>query len=442
MNGIVGTNTALPVGGTTGQVLAKASNADLDVAWGNAAAGSGDVVGPAGATASNIAVFSGATGKLIADGGAKTSDFLGVAATAADSDKLDGQHGAYYQVAGNELAALQALADTAGFVKKAGDASYSIDTSAYLTTAGTAADSDKLDGQHGAYYQVAGNELAALQALADTAGFVKKAGDASYSIDTNAYVTTAGTAAKATILANSRSIHGGAFDGSADVTNVIASTYGGTGNGFTKFTGPTTAEKTKTVRDANDTILELGGSYTPTGTWTSMTMVTPALGTPASGVLTNCSGTAASLTAGAVTGLTFTNSKTATVAGNFGVAWSKYVFGTDGGTVGTKTPGATANTTIPANAIIFGGAVNVTTACTSGGSGTLAIGTAGTGGSTTCILAATGVASLTSNAVFSAVCTTTPKKMTSSGGITFTIGTAALTAGVVEAFVFYFTAAA
>ncbi len=53
-----------------------------------------------------------------------------------------------------------------------------------------------------------------------------------------------------------------------------------------------TAARTKTYRDANDTILELGGSYTPTGTWTSMTLVTPALGTPASGVVTNLTGTA------------------------------------------------------------------------------------------------------------------------------------------------------
>jgi hypothetical protein len=42
-------------------------------------------------------------------------------------------------------------------------------------------------------------------------------------------------------------------------------------------------------------------------TITSATLVTPALGTPASGTLTNCSGTAASLTAGAAQQLTTTN---------------------------------------------------------------------------------------------------------------------------------------
>ena len=43
---------------------------------------------------------------------------------------------------------------------------------------------------------------------------------------------------------------------------------------------------------------------------TSPTLVTPALGTPASGVLTNCTGTASGLTAGACSG----NAATATTA--------------------------------------------------------------------------------------------------------------------------------
>ncbi len=71
--------------------------------------------------------------------------------------------------------------------------------------------------------------------------------------------------------------------------------------GLMTVTGLTSTNRIKTVRDAADTILELGGSYTPSGTWTSLTMVTPVLGTPTSGVLTNCTGTAASLTAGNVT---------------------------------------------------------------------------------------------------------------------------------------------
>jgi hypothetical protein len=44
----------LPTGGDTGNVLRKASDDDFDTEWGPAGSGSGDVVGPAGATAGNL----------------------------------------------------------------------------------------------------------------------------------------------------------------------------------------------------------------------------------------------------------------------------------------------------------------------------------------------------------------------------------------------------
>lgn len=141
----------------------------------------------------------------------------------------------------------------------------------------------------------------------------------------------------------------------------LGSSQGGTGNGFTKFSGPTTAEKTFTLPDSSQTLLYSGG---PLGTPSSCTLTNAtglpiagltaststaigvgsielghasdttitrsgagaiqvegvqvllsgaALGTPASGTMTNVSGTAASLTAGAVTGLTFASGKTLTV---------------------------------------------------------------------------------------------------------------------------------
>jgi hypothetical protein len=64
-----------------------------------------------------------------------------------------------------------------------------------------------------------------------------------------------GNASSATKLAATKTIYGNAFDGSADLTAVIASSYGGTGNGFTKFTGPTNTEKIFTLPDASATIL-------------------------------------------------------------------------------------------------------------------------------------------------------------------------------------------
>lgn len=86
------------------------------------------------------------------------------------------------------------------------------------------------------------------------------------------------TTGSAATLTTARAIYGNNFDGSAALTQIIASTFGGTGNGFTKFSGPTTTERTKTLRDANDTIVEVGGSYTITGTWTNVTLVNPTLG--------------------------------------------------------------------------------------------------------------------------------------------------------------------
>ena len=59
----------------------------------------------------------------------------------------------------------------------------------------------------------------------------------------------------AATLTTARSIYGNSFNGSADLTQIIASTYGGTGNGFTKFSGATTAEKTYTLPNATCSIL-------------------------------------------------------------------------------------------------------------------------------------------------------------------------------------------
>ena len=83
------------------------------------------------------------------------------------------------------------------------------------------------------------------------------------------------TTGSAATLTTPRAIYGNNFDGSAALTQVIASTYGGTGNGFTKFTGATTAEKTYTLPDATTTILTTNATVTVgqggTGTSTAFT---------------------------------------------------------------------------------------------------------------------------------------------------------------------------
>ncbi len=63
------------------------------------------------------------------------------------------------------------------------------------------------------------------------------------------------TTGSAATLATPRAIYGNNFDGSAALAQVIASTYGGTGNGFAKLSGPTISEKTFTLPDASATLL-------------------------------------------------------------------------------------------------------------------------------------------------------------------------------------------
>ena len=80
------------------------------------------------------------------------------------------------------------------------------------------------------------------------------------------YVIPSGSVAT---LTTPRAIYGNNFDGSAALTQIIASTFGGTGNGFTKFSGPASTEKTFTLPNASDTLVAYGtaGSFTAAQTF-------------------------------------------------------------------------------------------------------------------------------------------------------------------------------
>ena len=78
--------------------------------------------------------------------------------------------------------------------------------------------------------------------------------------NTGDQTTITGNAGSATVLQTPRAIYGNNFDGSAALTQVIASTYGGTGNGFAKFSGPASSEKTFTLPNASSTLLYEGGT--------------------------------------------------------------------------------------------------------------------------------------------------------------------------------------
>jgi hypothetical protein len=84
-------------------------------------------------------------------------------------------------------------------------------------------------------------------------------GSITLSLPSSINVNTSGSAAT---LTTPRAIYGNNFDGSTALTQVIASTYGGTGNGFTAFTGPTTSEKTFTLPNATATILTTNAAVT------------------------------------------------------------------------------------------------------------------------------------------------------------------------------------
>lgn len=121
------------------------------------------------------------------------------------------------------------------------------------------------------------------------------------------------------------------------------------------------------------------------------------------------------------------------------VAHWKYDFAVDGGVVGEIIPAKTVY--LPANAIVIGGIVNVTTALlAAGGAATIAIGTHA-GATTSALMAATNKTSFTLAALMAIVPVWTAAsafKMSVEGQISITVATNALTAGVMEGFVEYF----
>lgn len=129
---------------------------------------------------------------------------------------------------------------------------------------------------------------------------------------------------------------------------------------------------------------------------------------------------------------------------NFGetglrLAHAQYNFSLDGGAIGTITP--VNNFTLPAKAVITNVSINSTTAVTSLGSATVAIGTT-LGSSATSLLAATAKASLSANAFVQGVpvpqTASTFIKMSAAGQLQITVAVAALTAGVIEVYVWYY----
>lgn len=115
-----------------------------------------------------------------------------------------------------------------------------------------------------------------------------------------------------------------------------------------------------------------------------------------------------------------------------------YDFAVDGGAVGTITPKATV--VIPAGAVIFGGFIQGITLPTSGGGATIAIGL-GSGAQVAALKAATAIATYAAGATVALIPVFTAAsvvKAAAETAVTFTIATAALTAGKVQVTLFYY----
>lgn len=115
-----------------------------------------------------------------------------------------------------------------------------------------------------------------------------------------------------------------------------------------------------------------------------------------------------------------------------GLAVATYDFAVNGGAVGD----IALSLVLPNKALILDGMVYVETACTSGGSATVALKLQ----SGADIMAATAVASLTTNALINVVpvgTAATALRLTAQRTLTVTVGTAALTAGKLHAFLRY-----
>jgi hypothetical protein len=122
----------------------------------------------------------------------------------------------------------------------------------------------------------------------DLSGNLTVSGTATISgTNTGDQTNITGNAGTATTLQTARSIYGNNFDGSTALSQIIASTFGGTGNGFTKFTGATSTEKTYTLPNANATILSDNTAVTVPQGGTGLTTLTTAYGVVCAGTTAN-----------------------------------------------------------------------------------------------------------------------------------------------------------
>lgn len=329
---------------------------------GASGSGSGDVVGPSGATASNVALFDGATGKLIKDSGlalsgSNTGDQNLSGYAPLSSPTLSGTPTTPTASAGDSTTQIASTA----FVQQAVRSVPSKEASNYATTAalatvtynnGTSGVGATLTGVSvGALAMDSGSPMVGQRVLVKNqvstfqngiytvtatgsgiAVFVlTRALDFNQSIDiktgASTYITSGTTLAATTWDVSS-------VDGPVIGTDAITLIQSAGPGSIIAGTGVSITGVTVAI-DTSVTVDKTTAQTLTNKTLTSPTLTTPALGTPASGTLTNCtfptlnqntSGTAAGLSAVlavASGGTGVANNSTMTVTGSGNYAYTR-----------------------------------------------------------------------------------------------------------------------
>lgn len=213
--------------------------------------GGGDVTGPSSSVDSEIAIFNSTTGKVI-----KRASTTGI------------------------------LKGTSGVLSAATSGTdYSAGTSALATgilksTTTTGALTIAVAGDFPTLNQNTTGSAATLTTARNING-VAFNGSANITVTADASTLT-NTTLNATVVSSSLTSVGTITTGTWNGT-IIVSNYGGTGNGFTKFSGPTTSEKTFTLPNATATILTDNAAVTVAQGGTGRATSTTAFGLIAAG---------------------------------------------------------------------------------------------------------------------------------------------------------------
>ncbi len=190
------------------------------------------------------------------------------------------------------------------------------------------------------------------------------------------YVIPSGSVAT---LTTPRAIYGNNFDGSAALAQIIASTYGGTGNGFAKLSGPASTEKTFTLPNASAAILTDNAAVAVAqgGTGTGSTLTGLVRGSASAMTAAELSGDATTSGSNSVTvtkingaslsGLATGILKNTTGTGVPSIASAGTDYVAPGGALGTPSSGVGTNLTGTASGLTAGAATVLATARTIAG---------------------------------------------------------------------------